>query len=132
MISAAREARGGVTMTSDSTAAAERNSMLEVVRVTRHYGATLALDDVTLHAERGEFLTILGESGSGKTTMLRIISGLEQPSRIERLAIDGQEGVRPARGDAQLHDRVSALRAVSPYVGMRERRLRPQGPRHAA
>lgn len=65
--------------------------MLEVSGVTHFYGTTPALDDVSLNARRGEFLTILGESGSGKTTMLRIISGLERPTRVERLAIDGQD-----------------------------------------
>jgi putative spermidine/putrescine transport system ATP-binding protein/spermidine/putrescine transport system ATP-binding protein len=65
--------------------------MLEVVGATHAYGPVVALDNVSLAAERGEFLTILGESGSGKTTMLRIISGLERPSRIERLAIDGED-----------------------------------------
>ena len=66
---------------------------LEIVDVVHHYGATLALDHVSLHAERGEFLTILGESGSGKTTMLRVISGLEKPTSVTRLAIDGQDVV---------------------------------------
>jgi spermidine/putrescine transport system ATP-binding protein len=64
---------------------------LEVVDVVHHYGHTLALDHVSLHAKRGEFLTILGESGSGKTTMLRVISGLERPTSITRIAIDGED-----------------------------------------
>lgn len=80
--------------------AAERpdeRPMLEVVRVTHAYGPVIALDNVSLTAERGEFLTILGESGSGKTTMLRIISGLEHPTQIERLMIDGEDvSARPA------------------------------------
>lgn len=72
--------------------------MLEVENVVHHYGAVLALDHVSLSANRGEFLTILGESGSGKTTMLRVISGLEHPTSVGRLAIDGEDviGVRPA------------------------------------
>lgn len=63
--------------------------MLEVVGVLHKYGNVTALDHVTLHARRGEFLTILGSSGSGKTTMLRVISGLEQPKAVERLSIGG-------------------------------------------
>ena len=72
--------------------------MLEVEDVVHHYGTVLALDHVSLSARRGEFLTILGESGSGKTTMLRVISGLEHPTSVRRLAIDGESvvGVRPA------------------------------------
>ena len=63
--------------------------ILEVNDVVHSYGPVMALDHVSLSAKRGEFLTILGESGSGKTTMLRVISGLEVPSSVARLAIDG-------------------------------------------
>jgi putative spermidine/putrescine transport system ATP-binding protein/spermidine/putrescine transport system ATP-binding protein len=74
-----------------ATEAADERPMLEVVGATHAYGPVVALDNVSLTAECGEFLTILGASGSGKTTMLRVISGLERPSRIERLAIDGAD-----------------------------------------
>src|SRR5262245_10825568 len=65
--------------------------MLEVRNVTHRYGGMLALDDVSLSAAKGEFLTILGESGSGKTTMLRVIAGLERPTRADLVAINGQD-----------------------------------------
>lgn len=65
--------------------------ILEVVDVVHKYGSVTALDHVTLHARRGEFLTILGSSGSGKTTMLRVISGLEQPTAVKRLSIGGED-----------------------------------------
>ncbi len=93
------DALAGMRRMASSTVAkaGDDRPMLEVVGVTHHYGPTLALDDVSLSAGRGEFLTILGESGSGKTTMLRIISGLERPTRVARLAIDGEDvSGRPA------------------------------------
>jgi spermidine/putrescine transport system ATP-binding protein len=65
--------------------------MLEVANIVHRYGSLVALDNVSLTAKRGEFLTILGESGSGKTTMLRVISGLERPSSVGRLAINGED-----------------------------------------
>lgn len=73
--------------------------MLEVVGVTHRYGNHTALADVSLTAGKGEFLTILGSSGSGKTTMLRVISGLETPRRVKRLRINGVDvaALPPAR-----------------------------------
>lgn len=65
--------------------------MLEIVDLLHQYGSSVAVDHVSLTIAAGEFLTILGESGSGKTTMLRVIAGLEQPTSVQRLAIDGQD-----------------------------------------
>ena len=52
----------------------------ESVRITqavKRFGSTTALDNVDLSVNVGEFLAILGRSGSGKSTMLRILAGLE-------------------------------------------------------
>jgi len=65
--------------------------MLEIVDLLHQYGSSVAVDHVSLTIAAGEFLTTLGESGSGKTTMLRVIAGLEQPTAVQRLAIDGQD-----------------------------------------
>jgi putative spermidine/putrescine transport system ATP-binding protein len=48
--------------------------------VTKRFGDTVAVDDVSLDVPGGEFFSMLGPSGSGKTTMLRMIAGFEQPS----------------------------------------------------
>jgi putative spermidine/putrescine transport system ATP-binding protein/spermidine/putrescine transport system ATP-binding protein len=63
--------------------------ILRAVDLVHQYGAVTALDHVSLDVKRGEFLTILGESGSGKTTMLRVISGLEKVSHAAQLTLDG-------------------------------------------
>lgn len=63
--------------------------ILDAADISHVYGSTFVLDRVSLQTKRGEFLTILGESGSGKTTMLRIISGLEKPTEAARLEIAG-------------------------------------------
>ncbi|CAN5663398.1 sn-glycerol-3-phosphate ABC transporter ATP-binding protein UgpC [soil metagenome] len=47
--------------------------------VTRTFGDTIALDDLTLDVEEGEFLVLVGPSGCGKTTALRGRAGLDEP-----------------------------------------------------
>ena len=59
-------------------------------------GGLLALRDVTLEVGAGEFLSVVGESGCGKTTLLRIIAGLITPS-AGQVAIEGQRVTRPRR-----------------------------------
>jgi spermidine/putrescine transport system ATP-binding protein len=49
-------------------------------RVTKHFGDTTAVDDLTLDVAQGEFFSLLGPSGCGKTTTLRMIGGFEEPS----------------------------------------------------
>jgi ABC-type Fe3+/spermidine/putrescine transport system ATPase subunit/ABC-type spermidine/putrescine transport system permease subunit II len=48
--------------------------------VTKRFGPTVAVDDLTLSVRRGEFFSLLGPSGCGKTTTLRMIAGFEQPT----------------------------------------------------
>jgi len=50
-------------------------------RVTKDFGETVAVDDVSLDIAEGEFFSMLGPSGCGKTTTLRMIGGFEEPSR---------------------------------------------------
>src|SRR2546426_403297 len=53
--------------------------MLELRRVTAGYGHFTALWDVTLRVEAGEAVAVVGPNGSGKTTPMRVISGLGAP-----------------------------------------------------
>jgi putative ABC transport system ATP-binding protein len=54
-------------------------SLIELFNVSKRYGATEVLKDVNLTAEEGEFISIRGKSGVGKTTLLKIIGLLETP-----------------------------------------------------
>jgi len=62
---------------------AAREALLELRGVAKRFGAREVLKNISLNIASGEFLTLLGESGSGKTTVLRLVAGFEQPSAGE-------------------------------------------------
>ena len=57
--------------------------MAEIVlqHVAKRFGDVEAVKDLSIAIAEGEFLVILGPSGAGKTTMLRLVAGLERPDR---------------------------------------------------
>ncbi|MCB4771272.1 ABC transporter ATP-binding protein [Ancylobacter sp. Lp-2] len=57
--------------------------MLEIDRVAKRYGDTVAVAEVSFNIEKGEFIALMGPSGCGKTTTLRMIAGLDTPSEGE-------------------------------------------------
>ena len=61
---------------------------VEIDRVTKKFGDFTAVDDVSVSIYQGEFFALLGGSGCGKTTLLRMLAGFEQPT-AGRLLIDG-------------------------------------------
>jgi len=60
---------------------------LDVVHLSRSYGTTLALDDVSLTLEQGTAIAVVGPNGAGKTTLIECILGLARPSRGEVLLL---------------------------------------------
>jgi putrescine transport system ATP-binding protein len=66
---------------------------VEIDQVTKRFGDFVAVDSVSLQIDRGEIFCLLGASGCGKTTLLRMLAGFETPSS-GRLLIDGQDLAR--------------------------------------
>jgi spermidine/putrescine transport system ATP-binding protein len=54
---------------------------LTLTSVTKRFGTFTAVDDLDLVVEQGQFFALLGPSGCGKTTTLRMVAGLEEPTR---------------------------------------------------
>jgi len=53
--------------------------MIEIDHIHKSYGETKALDDVTFDIEEGSFMCVFGPPGAGRTTLLKIIAGVERP-----------------------------------------------------
>ena len=65
------------------TAAGNGNGGVPLVRLVnagKHYGAVIALSDITMEVGAGEVTCVLGDNGAGKSTLIKIIAGLHQPS----------------------------------------------------
>jgi ABC-type Fe3+/spermidine/putrescine transport system ATPase subunit len=65
-------------------------SKLELSHVSKRYGSTAVVDDLSLQLRQGELVTLLGPSGCGKTTTLRMVAGFVELSE-GAIAVDGRE-----------------------------------------
>ena len=75
---------------------------------------TVALDDVSMSVADGDFIVLLGPTGAGKTTTLRLISGLERPDAGDIL-INGRSVIDDTPAHARCGDGVPAILALSAY-----------------
>jgi ABC-2 type transport system ATP-binding protein len=73
--------------------------MIEVENLTKRYGPTLAVSDVSFQVQKGEILGFLGPNGAGKTTTMRIITGFLSPSagRVRVAGFDVSEAPLAAK-----------------------------------
>ena len=70
-------------------------TIVEMIGVNKKYGSNHVVKDLNLTVNEGEFLTLLGSSGCGKTTTLRMIAGFEEPStgtiKVEGVPVEEKE-----------------------------------------
>ncbi|MBM3584594.1 MAG: ABC transporter ATP-binding protein [Alphaproteobacteria bacterium] len=86
--------------------------------VTKRYGSTVALSDLSMTVPDGAFVVLLGPTGAGKTTLLRLVSGLEAPDAGDVL-IGGQRvnGMTPAQRNLAM---VFQQYSLYPHMTVRE------------
>ena len=87
-------------------------------QVSKTFGATRALDDVSITVPHGSFVVLLGPTGAGKTTILRMIAGLEKPDK-GTVEIDGRgvTDLPPAQRDVAM---VFQQYSLYPHLSVRE------------
>ena len=83
-------------MTSDGAQRHDTDRVLDVVNVDLGYGEVQVVFDVSLHVSRGELIGLVGGNGSGKSTILRAVSGMIRPWK-GTITLDGGEvgGLNP-------------------------------------
>ena len=64
-------------------------SVIEARHLWKEYGDNIVLENIDVSVKEGEFITVVGTSGCGKTTFLKLLLGIEQPTRGE-LLLDGE------------------------------------------
>ncbi len=86
--------------------------------LTKRFGDTLAVDEVSMNIPNGAFVTLLGPTGAGKTTILRLIAGLEQPDAGD-VVIAGRSvvGDTPAQRNVAM---VFQQYSLYPHMSVRE------------
>ncbi|MDF1775723.1 MAG: ABC transporter ATP-binding protein [Rhizobiaceae bacterium] len=89
-----------------------------LTNVSKNYGADIALDDVSMVVPDGSFVVLLGPTGAGKTTTLRMVSGLDNPDR-GNVKIGGvaMGGWTPAQRDVAM---VFQQYSLYPHLTVRE------------
>jgi ABC-type sugar transport system ATPase subunit len=63
---------------------------IRVENISKRFGAVVALEDVSLHLNKGEVLGLIGDNGAGKSTLIKIMSGFHQPDG-GRIFVNGEE-----------------------------------------
>ncbi len=105
-------------------------ALVELKDVVKRYGPNTVLNGVSLTVEKGEIIAIIGRSGSGKSTMLRCVNGLE-PIQGGSVSLRGHDGERPRHRPAQAapacRHRLPELQPLPPSQRREEHHAGAQG-----
>lgn len=82
--------------------------MIRVQHLAKHYGSTVVLRDITADIRKGEVVSIIGPSGTGKSTFLRCLNLLDQPT-AGTLEVDGQDILAPGADVRALRQRMNMV-----------------------
>jgi len=112
--------------------AGHEGAVLEIVGVSKRFGATLALDGLSLRLAPGEMLGLLGRNGAGKSTTIKLATGLLRPTAgwirvlgcdLEDEALEARRGIGVLPEDMALADQLSGrqhLRLVGRLYGLED------------
>ena len=92
--------------------------LIDLSHITKSYDGQTVLDDLNLYIRENEFLTLLGHSGCGKTTTLRIIGGFETPD-YGKVIFDGKDITSLSPNERQLNT-VFQKYALFPHMSIAE------------
>jgi len=93
-------------------------SFLSIQGLSKHWGDTRAVSDISFEVGEGEFIALLGPSGCGKSTTLKMVAGLEDPTE-GRILLKGQDITARAPGQRQL-SMVFQSYALFPHLSVKE------------
>jgi D-xylose transport system ATP-binding protein len=116
-------------------------TLLELTKVSKHFGGVRALHEVDMSVDKGEVVALIGDNGAGKSTLVKIVSGVESPDtgdirvRGENAKLDSpraaaEAGIRTVFQDLSLCDNLDAVQNLflgqehhgSIWTGRRARR----------
>jgi len=107
-------------------------SVIQVSGISKRYGRTVALDDVSFEVEQGEIFGLIGPNGAGKTTAMECLEGIRVPDRgaISVLGVDPWRGLRALQHrigvqlqEAQLQKRIKVGEAVRFWASLYPRHM---------
>ena len=88
------------------------DEIIEISNLTKHYGETVAVNEVEFSVPRGEIFGYLGPNGAGKTTTIRMIMNFLKPTSGEIRVF----GMDPLKKYPQIHKRIGYMNSCLLYT----------------